>query len=322
MLASTGSRPQKMNKVLLVCLLFLTACFHSTDNLSPKLDYSVQDKYLKRLPSPFSPLSPEERSQDWSKEYMIGLGFAHELDLYQAMTAFKRAEFLSPSSERKLELQYDVFLCYYLGKKYLDATYTFETTDLRSVTPSFPAHHDLLIILYDCYIQQSEQDKADCILTYIAQYYPETAQKLNLSGKLIQGDITTLENYSLFYPEQTDLKTLLSTYEEKKKSVATAQTLNFVLPGAGYFYVGQTQSAFTALALNGLFIWATVHFFQHGDIAAGFITAGFEAGWYFGGIYGAGHEARYYNDRVYEKLATPMMNEKRLFPILMLKYAF
>ena len=60
------------------------------------MSYAVQDKYLLSLPSPFEPLSEEEKAQDWGKEIQIGFSFAHELDLYQAITAFKRAEFLLP----------------------------------------------------------------------------------------------------------------------------------------------------------------------------------------------------------------------------------
>ena len=52
------------------------------------------------------------------------------------------------------------------------------------------------------------------------------------------------------------------------------------------------------------------------------IFAGFEMGWYFGGIYGAGEEAKFYNERVYEAYATPMMNQRKLFPALSLQYAF
>ena len=92
--------------------------------------------------------------------------------------------------------------------------------------------------------------------------------------------------------------------------------------GAGYFYLGQKQSGITALLLNGLFIGASVYFFEDGNIPAGIIFTSFEAGWYFGGIYGAGLEAKYYNERLYESMATPMMHRERLFPILMLNYAF
>ena len=45
-------------------------------------------------------------------------------------------------------------------------------------------------------------------------------------------------------------------------------------------------------------------------------------GWYFGGIYGAGEEAKFYNEKIYEKAASPYMTEEKIFPILMVKHAF
>lgn len=306
-----------MNKILFLFLFVLAACYHAESDPKPKLNTSLQDRYFKQLPSPFPPLSPSERAEDWGKEYQIALGFAHELDLYQAITAFKRAEYLGPPPERKLELDYDVFLSYYIGGKYAEAVYTCENTGLRTVPTSFPAHHDLLVTLYDCYLRLDQNEKAERILAYIKQLYPDTAEKLSLSGSLVQGDIPVLEHST-----QPDVQKLMTQYNAEKKSIGTSQLLNTFIPGAGYLYVGQTQSAITAFFLNGLFIWAAVHFFQHGNTAAGAIFTSFEAGWYFGGIYGAAQETKFYNERVYERLATPMMNEKRLFPILMINHAF
>ena len=108
----------------------------------------------------------------------------------------------------------------------------------------------------------------------------------------------------------------------RKSRSQKPKTLNAFLPGAGYLYVGQKQSAMTAFLLNGLFIAAAVHFFNHKQYAAGAITLSFETGWYFGGIYGAGESAKLYNERVYERHAYSVLNQEKLFPLLMLRYGF
>ncbi|MBS3903903.1 MAG: tetratricopeptide repeat protein [Simkania sp.] len=315
-----------MKKILCFCSLILlcSSCQRNTGELQPKISHAVQDNYLKYLPSPFPRLSDNEKAQDWGKEYTIGLGFAHQLDLYQAMTAFKRAEILAPSSEsrRVQELRYDILLCYYLGQKYPAVAYEFEHGTLRNVSQEFPAFHDLLVILYDTYIKMDEEPKAQALLQTIGYEYPETAQRLAISTALIQANFSELKKLSEEPPPSGELQEFLEAYKKHRKSPGTAQTLNAVLPGAGYLYLGQRQSALTALLLNALFIGATYHFYDHHQIAAGTIFLSFEFGWYFGGIFGAGLEAKAYNERIYEELATPMMNYHSLFPVLNLRYAF
>ena len=93
-------------------------------------------------------------------------------------------------------------------------------------------------------------------------------------------------------------------------------------PGAGYLYVGQRRAAVTSFLINTLFILATIRFFEREDYAAGIITAGFEAGWYFGGINGAAGAAREYNERLYERHAKDTMVQGELFPVLMFTKGF
>ncbi|MBI2811223.1 MAG: tetratricopeptide repeat protein [Candidatus Melainabacteria bacterium] len=254
----------------------------------------------------------------------IGFGFAHELDLYQAIISFKRAAFLLPQDEkiRSLEIDYEILLCYYLGKKYKDVLYTFDHSPLRFVDQGFPALHDLLLILFETYQVEKMDNKAERTLQLIQYYYPEEAERLKLSAALSQGDIPQVEQIADTTPDKPYLDDFLTQYEMHKKSVSKAQGLNALMPGAGYLYLGQKQSATTAFFLNGLFIAASTLFFIDGNIPAGVIFTSFEAGWYFGGIYGAGLEAKHYNERLFESMAGPMMNRERLFPALMLNYAF
>lgn len=309
----------------LLCLLFLfCGCQRVPDSIEPTLSYAVQDKYLLALPSPFPPLTEEEKAKEWGREMQIGFGFARQLDLYQAITAFKRAEFLIPPEEnsRLLEAQYEVLLCYYMGKKWKDVIYTFDRSQLRYAGQNFSAFHDLLLILFETYTQEHMEAQADQILRIILENYPEEGQKLILSNALTEGNIPHIQEITEVPPPKPYLEEFLSNYKGHKKSVGKAQGLNALLPGAGYLYLGQKQSAATAFFLNGLFIAASAYCFEQGNIAAGVIFTSFEAGWYFGGIYGAGLEAKAYNERLYESMATPMMHREKLFPALMLNYAF
>lgn len=313
-------------KLIGLWLLMLGAvgCYKVPDKIEPQVNYSVQDKYLKQLPPAFPPLTAAEKTTPWGQEYLIAQHFAEGLDLYRAITTFKRAEFLLPSGNTKRleEIQYQILLSYYLGKRYEDAIQEFNRSLLYKVDKDFSAYHDLLIIMYESYLETGQREKADYVFRVIEHQYPDTAKRLELSTALIDGDLEGVRRIEHEDPSKTYLSDLLNEYDTKKKSIAKAKTLNALLPGAGYLYVGQKQSALTAFLLNGLFIWAAVHFYSHNHIAAGIITTSFEAGWYFGGIYGAAESAKLYNERLYEQQAYPALNQNRLFPVLMLKYGF
>jgi len=312
-----------MNKILTYLALFLLSCscYRVEDKIEPKISYALKEEHVKSLKNPFKPLSIEEKSKDWAKEFIIAKKFARELDLYRGITNFRRAEILlgDNDTDRKQELEYNVILCYYLGKKYYDLIDYFEKSTLCYVDKSFNAFEDLLIILYESYHELKDKEKTQKIVELLQESYPEIEKKIILSTALMDADVETLKKD---YPTQPYVNQLLDKYEKEKKSTQAAQLLNTFLPGAGYLYIGQKRSAITAFLLNAVFIYATYECFHKGWTAAGVMTASLEAGWYFGGIYGAGEEANFYNERIFEGLATPMLNNKRLFPIFLLKYGF
>jgi tetratricopeptide (TPR) repeat protein len=314
-----------MRRLSTLFFLFLIAgCYRVPDRINPHVNYQLQDQHLAKLGSAFPPLSPLERNSDWGREYTIARVFAEQLDLYRAVSTYKRAAILLPHEEtqRKLEIQYDIVLCYFLGKKYDEAIEAFEKSDLPNVDKSFPAYHDLLLILYECYREMDDPEKQERILELIDKTFPETGEKLKVSIAIREGNLPALECYASGFQNPSYLGCFLDCYNNNKKSVGGAQLLNALIPGAGYLYIGQRKSAFTAFLLNGLFIAAAYEFFHHGHVAGGIITTCFEAGWYFGGIYGAGEEAKYYNERLYERNAATILNEYKLFPVLMLKHDF
>lgn len=370
--------------LLLAFALLAVGCQHETESIHPKLDYAVQDKYLKQLEHPFSPLSTEENLTEWGKEYRIALAFAKQLDLYQAIQTFKRAEILVPpfDSLRLREIQYEILFCYYIGKKYNEVIETFEHSTLVHADDTFVVYKDLLAMLFESYYKTKADEKAKWILHVMERHFPSEGRKLALTHSLYNGEMFSLkqlasdptpkrsleeilatayhrsgqeiragtlhlinhaydvtQEYSLtekldpalveqvkylsqYAAAQDSLSELVDGYTQKKKSPNTAKLLNAVVPGAGYFYVGQKQTALTSLLINSLFIWGATHFFQKGNIPAAIITTSFELGWYVGGIQGAASAATLYNERLYESYAHNHMKNNRLYPTLMLSYGF
>ncbi len=302
MIKSTLLKLTKKRSSLLFLLLFFGfgCCFRILSEIQPKVEYQIQDRILTSKPSPFPPISPEEEKQEWAKEYRIAAHFASELDLYRAISTLKRAKILlPPESNRKMQLEYQILYCYYLGRQYENFLDEFDKSELRKVSSSFLPFQDLLLMLFDSYRILHKDKQKEKILEIIQQHSPPLTEKLLLSSALLEGNLSYLK-------EKNELKTFLSFYEREKKSSTKAELLNALLPGAGYFYLEQKRTAITALATNGLFLAATLEFFHRGFIAAGLITASFEVGWYVGGLYGAAEgEGKVFNRHRFNHIYLP-----------------
>ena len=123
------------NKFLIPLLLLFAACYRVPDRIDPRVSYQLQDQHFQQLTGAFAPLTPEERASDWGKEYIIARAFAGELDLYRAVSTFKRAHILlTDNQDRKLEIEYDIVLCFFLGKRYDEAIESFEKSSLRGLS--------------------------------------------------------------------------------------------------------------------------------------------------------------------------------------------
>lgn len=308
---------------LILCCM-LCGCSTNSCILEPSITYIPQAKRVECLPSPFEDLSATEKRQAWGKELYIGTALAREMDLYRAITAFKRALILIPrdQEDRRLQIHYCIMESYYLGCKYQDAVDAFETSPLYGAPCTFPAYDDMLIIAYDSYMQIDQEEKAARIYKLIETRDPEKAGDLALSESILNGDFCGIDEFACTHPASDNLENFLCEYSQQSKSVLKAQTLNAVLPGAGYLYVGQQKSALTSFLINTLFIAAAYQFFDHGYPAAGLITTSLELGWYLGGINGAGLAAKEYNQRMYESLGKEVMICNHLFPVLMLEKSF
>ncbi len=313
--------------LILGLALAQVSCQPTYQKIEPKIDppLALTVHHLQTLPSAFPPISAAERKEEWAKELLIGEAFAKEWDLYRAITCYKRALVLLPPQERerRLQLDYDLILCYYLGNKYQEALNLFEASDLSQADPRFPAFHDLLLLVYDCYLQTDQEKKAAGLFYIIQQFsQEEESENILLYQTLKKGEIQEVHDFLARYSRGESLAGEFAAYGRFAKSPEKARFLNAVLPGAGYYYVGQKKSALTSFIINALFTAAAYQFFRNGYPAVGLITASLEMGWYVGGINGAGIEAAEFNHRLYEGVSRKMLTEQKAFPMLMFKMSF
>lgn len=306
--------------VLLVLVIVCSGCQTKNCEIEPTIFYVPTQSQIESLPSAFPPLTKEEARKEWGRELYLGARFACELDYYRAITAFKRALFLLSKNDqaRRNQAEFSIVQCYYLGRKYDEAILAYESSDLREVTCLFPAYRDLLIILIDSFSHSANPERSAPFISLLEAFDEEAAAKIELYKAVNQGNLPALSQ-QFDNPDVTDF---LYDYHIHTKSVRTAETLNAVLPGAGYLYVGQKKTALTAFMINAMFVAASYYFFDNNNVPAGIITASIEAGWYFGGINGAGLAAKEYNESIYNQKAKEFLCKQKLFPVLMFDKTF
>lgn len=306
-------------KLLFILILLLGGCCPPIEEFAPTITYTPQEKQIQKLPSAFPQLTKEELCTEWGKELYVGLHFANDLDLYRAITAFKRAKIFLPTSKGKRRNQIDFHLlqCYYLGEKYEEALQVFDTSDLINVDSTFPPSKEMALILYDCYQKTGQEEKGERIYALIEQIAPQDAEKLKLGNAFLAGNLE-----ELICSNSPQVNSFVDDYKREAKSVKKARLYNALLPGAGYAYVGQKQSAITSFCINALFTTAAVFSFRNNNIPLGVILTSLEGGWYFGGIHGAGLAAQKYNEFYYAANGKEVMVCEKLFPILMWETSF
>lgn len=318
-------RPITQILFALLYVALFTGCVAKQHMVDPSLAHAPQKAEIQRLTKPFPPLSDQERSSDWGKEYIAAVHFAYDFDLYRAITDFKRALLFLPSdqNDRLQQIEYDIVLTYYIAEKYCDALEHFESSSLTSAKPSsFPAYETLLIILHDIYKQLGDEKKSDRLLTLAKAQFPELAERIELSHALRSGNLNGAKRITAGREKYSRIDNAIAVHECEKKSENRASLLNAILPGAGYAYVGQRNTAFTAFAVNALFIAATWKFADDGNWAAASITGSLEIGWYVGGINGGAIAANRFNRASYRKRIGDSVCNEQLYPIQIIHYGF
>jgi hypothetical protein len=281
---------------------------------------------FQSLPQPPPILTSDEASSAWGQEYTIGCRFAAEGDYYRAATCFQKARFLLNTSQSPHEAQllHALLLTYSLGNRYQEAISVWEKEqDTVSITDPEIAR-DCISLLYEAYTHVNRPKEAASLLLALPPDDP-LKNKLPLFRNMTTNDEEALLQTpeaaaAVGKNEHQEALALVAEYRSRRRDPTTARVLNAVLPGGGYVYVHQYQTATTALILNGLFIAATWQLFVAHQQAAAIIAGTFEGGWYLGGIVGAGLAADLYNQRLREELSKPYLEHNALFPLMQIRY--
>lgn len=264
-----------------------------------------------------------ESNEVWFKEYKIGEAFAQQKEYLEAIHSFKRAHILAPKeSLNALSLEYAIVLCYYHLKEYEKLIQYFETHSLLYATSDFLAYEDLLHMVHFSYAWLKDIQKADIIGKQLALVSEQDPKKVELISALFDHNydqVTVLSNELTHSDWATKL---VRQFKEKQKSRVAAQWYNAILPGVGYYYLGQKKAALTAFLVNFFLIYGAIQVFRKKHYVLGAFVALFAFGWYAGGILGMDGATKEYNEIVYSTFANKVFYEHHLNPHEVLQYDF
>lgn len=317
---------RSITAVLTACLL--TGCIKLPTDQPPALTTTIYPSAIAKLPSPPPELSDQEKTTSWGAEYRLGKAFAHEADLYRASTCFHRARLLLSMPEntevppvRKVHMVHALLLCYNLAGKFQESIQLWEQERATLTIEDTELARDFILLLYEAYSHLGRIDESTSLLNLLTPSDP-LRQNLPLFATLSanqNGSLASALTLPSSIPSAT-LSALCTTYNAQSKNPVTAQALNAILPGAGYCYIGQYQTAATSFVMNALFIAAALQLFSAHQPAAAIIASSFEVGWYLGGITGGGLAANTYNQQLREGLTKSFLEQNFLFPLQQVHY--
>ena len=260
-------------------------------------------------------LAPITHSSMWGKEWLMGREFAKEGDFYRALTCFRQARFLlqidnALTPEREARLAWSEALSYAFSGKWEEVIAVWEKyRDHMTITDEV-MKEQWIILLYGAYHHEKRGEEAEGLLPFLSQGTPARE-------KLSEWKYFSLLQPSSPLPPQ--MSPVEKTVREQMKSPTKAKIMNAVLPGLGYFYAGEKQTALTSLLLNTCFIGAGIQLLQVHQPFLAIITWSFEAGWYFGGMTGASLAVDQYNETLKKKLVQPYLCYQKAYPLLLVR---
>jgi hypothetical protein len=242
-----------MNKGLLAFILFALiggAFFIKNPPLTPNFESPLPTPYLSVSTIPIFSLESIEL------EYSVAKSFLYEKSLNPALSSFKRAYFLSKTLEEKSAATYGLIFTYFLAKKWdhLQSLYTSGVLD--QLDEKAPYFKDALWMFYIALKDKQLPFVTQNLKTCLAQD-PAIAKKLSEFESISTASFSS----SAFSP-------LYTTYLHTQKSSIKAGLFNLTLPGSGYLYLGQKQTALTCFVVLSLLLGALYSCLMHKQKAA------------------------------------------------------
>jgi hypothetical protein len=273
---------------------------------SPKLEIEL----LAPLPNPPKPLFTGHKDTPSGLEFVCAKTFFSQKMLEPTLASFKKAEILAIDPQEVSQSIYGYLYTLFLAHKKDVLEKLFIEGTLNKIDASSPFFTDAALIFYRSLYDKKTPFLLSQLKSYLCQN-PDIEKKLKLFENAQTGDLLK------FAPFEKEFK----LFNQHYKSPKLAFVLNLTLPGSGYVYLQQYQSALTCLLLFSLLIFAIFNLFKSRQTALAILCATVFFGFYWGSLVGVQEAASFYNKTLYTNLVDPILKQEAAYPELMIQYA-
>jgi hypothetical protein len=288
-------KTNKLFSTLLLVAFVAGLCFIKDQPLCPKFEtplpkvsFSVQD--IAAFETPNAKL-----------EYQIAKSFLSEKALSPTLFGFKKALALSQTPIEASASSYALIYSYFLAKKWNQLKQLYSSNILSSLDPKAPYYNDALYMFYIAL----DEEKAPFILKDLKSHLCQ--------DPMINLKLETYERIKELRLGEKEYRNQTSYFNSYKKSSPLACVMNLILPGSGYAYMYQWQSALTAFILLSFLIWALYSAAKHKNYAICFLIFSIFSGFYWGSVVGVSHSVKTYNETLYVALFDPVLKQENLY---------
>lgn len=262
------------------------------------------------LPTPrFSVSTHSLFTPTYDLEYASGKSFLNDKLFYPTITCFKKAELLATTAQEKSQAHYGLIFTYFIAKKWDQLKKLYTSGIVEQLDKSAPYFQDAILMFY---IALKEEN-----MPFVSQNLKNWLYcNQELKTKLELYDAISQANFSV-----ASFNEHFKIYKANEKSQTLSGMLNLVLPGSGYLYIGQKQTALTCFCLISLLLFSFYYAVKNRHFAQSILIFSLFSGFYFGSIVGAKLGAITWNQSLYNAIFDPVLKDNQLYPEQNIIYA-
>ncbi len=236
----------------------------------------------------------------------------------EALLEINRINFFKPKLN-SVELFVNKIICYKALDEYEKAIFEFENS--RNIM--FKKNSDLVLNISKIFIELDNLPKSLELINNSLKTETEFEIRSNFlelkgyvqakNGKLNESltSFNQMKELNIFPKKAENYISIVNQGKNLKQKSPTTAGLLSIIPGAGYYYTGNKQTALTSLVLNSILFYATANNIKNENYGMAALTGIFNLAFYIGNIQGSILRAKKMNKMENDKNLDKIKNSIR-----------